>query len=259
MNEHELQMLLDYATGFLGYGDLDAPYWFVGAEEGGVNEAAQALDRARVWHGWNPPCPQVLDLDEYVHQLGIVNPLGHGQNTWRPLIRFLLYYAPEERANGANQDVTNAEILEFQKTRWGRGGDKKLTCLLELFGLPTRSSRIWAYANCGQEQVNTRETGTATTFHRRRENFSVALDQRLEAGGLKLVLFYARADHRTTLWSEVCKIQNWHICPNLNGDFLWQKRGKTLFLCIGHPGWGQIGGDQEAAFMPNLALQAQKL
>jgi len=258
MNNEELELLLNYASEFFGYGDLDAPYWFVGAEEAGVTEPSQALDRARVWHGWNPQCPRVVDLQDYVDQLPVPNPLAHGQNTWRPLIRFLLYYAPELRNNGRDQDVTNAEILDFQINRWGRRGDKKTTCLLEMFGLPTASG-IWAYANTDRDEVNTREKGTFATFNRRKHNFAAVLNNRLVTGGLKLVFFYARQDYRTALWSEVCHMQSWRICNNLSGDFLWQRRGETLFLCVNHPARGRIRKDQEALFMRELARQARML
>jgi hypothetical protein len=259
MNEQELALLLNYAKGFLGYGDLAVPYWFVGREEAGVQEPCQALVRAKVWNSWKSPRAPVVDIQEYVTQLRVPKPLTCYQATWRPLIRLLLEYAPELRVNVGHGPVGNKEICTFQANRWGRTGSRRLTCLLELFGLPTASSRTWAYDRCDNEAIRTRENGTNTTFHERKRILADALEQRLVSGGLKLVVFYARDDYRTTLWSEVCGINNWRVQSILSSGFLWQRRGESLFLCIRHPGRGRIGKDQEAAFMRELAKQARRL
>ncbi len=100
---------------------------------------------------------------------------------------------------------------------------------------------------------------TARTFGERSRNLGGLLKERLEAGTLKLVLFYARGIHTTTLWSEVCDIHDWHLHPNLQGDFLRQKHSAALLLCIQHPSRGRIGRDQEADFMRGLATHARRL
>ena len=135
VNDEELALLLSYAGNFLGYGCLDAAFFFVGLEEAGVQNAAQAISRAKVWNdlGHGP----TLDLFDYSQRVGagqwfVENP--NLQRTWQPLIRFLLTVAPDLRANGNQGTVTNEEIRNFQRDHWGRANSN--TCLLELFGLP---------------------------------------------------------------------------------------------------------------------------
>ena len=65
----ENQLLVNFATNFFGYGNLKAPYWFVGFEEGflpGTPKRCllpQAIVRARVWSCFGERC--VLDIKEY--------------------------------------------------------------------------------------------------------------------------------------------------------------------------------------------------
>jgi hypothetical protein len=41
VNRQSFKLLLNYGRKFLGYGNPDAPYWFVGLEEAGVKNLAK--------------------------------------------------------------------------------------------------------------------------------------------------------------------------------------------------------------------------
>lgn len=44
------ELLLAYMDGFYGYGNYQAPYWFVGMEEGGGDSSADVSSRLKIWN-----------------------------------------------------------------------------------------------------------------------------------------------------------------------------------------------------------------
>ena len=265
MNHEELNLVLNYARNFLGYGNLDAPYWFVGLEEAGVQNPGHTVVRANVWQGNPFERNQTVDLFDYSQQLGAVGEQMHGfvqnerldprrwfqlqrpptQETWRPLIRFLL--AIEHQLPAINHEALEV-IRLFQRDNWGR--DNSNTCLLELFGLPKAANGAWPYADI--PRIATRELGVAETFNQRKQALQAVLHKGVANGSLRVVLFYG-GGHIIERWSEVCGIHDWNVQLLLNSAFRWQKQGQVLFLGIAHPGRGRICCDQEAHYMRALA------
>ena len=76
--------------------------------------------------------------------------------------------------------------------------------VLELFGLPKAAGEGWPYAEV--PRICTRELGTVETFPQRKHALQDALCECEKTGNLKIVIFYGRGDHRTTLWSEVVRL-----------------------------------------------------
>lgn len=132
MTDLELKM----AQHFYGYGRWEAPYWFIGPEQGqGKSENDKLGARADAWNGLGRP--ELADLKRY-HDL--LEPGKHTHDgaafvpTWRRLILALKAYQMVSTEKEALRD--------YQCKRLGRVDKNGETCLLELSGLPARDSRV---------------------------------------------------------------------------------------------------------------------
>jgi hypothetical protein len=115
------------AAGWFGYGCWAAPYWFVGMEPGGADEAC--------WYdSWERlGATELSDCRE--HHIGANYFKWHSgkrpptQPTWRRLIQLLLSY------EGKASDL--CAVAAYQRDKWGRsGGD---TALVEVSALRARN------------------------------------------------------------------------------------------------------------------------
>lgn len=135
MNAPDSALLIDYANNFAGYGNLNAPIWFVGLEESGGRSLDEIGPRLNLWDSrGRPSCDDLLDV--YRH---LSNQTSNGllQPTWRQLIRLHLHLTSGRKAH------SKEDILNFQQKSLGtRSGQ---TCLLELFPLPSPNHGVWNY------------------------------------------------------------------------------------------------------------------
>ncbi|CAI4034069.1 hypothetical protein DNFV4_04513 [Nitrospira tepida] len=135
-----IQVELVARSGF-GFGDLEAPYWFIGLEPGlGRKEHNELKDRIDLRiSAWEEK--EIQDLYEYHYRIGVdwwFRPKAKLQKTWAKLIRMLFVL------DGKPVDVDS--IREFQSDKWGR--TKSKTCLLELFPLPCPSTKAEHWKSC---------------------------------------------------------------------------------------------------------------
>jgi hypothetical protein len=135
LDDHLLQ---DFIDGFYGYGNYNAPYWFVGMEEGGGNSVEEINSRLQAWRTRGRR--EIEDVADYHRAFGISRywekrpPL---EATWNKIIRIYL-------ASKGAQPTTD-DVRFYQRDHLGReGGD---TCLLELLPLPSPSTSHWLYAD----------------------------------------------------------------------------------------------------------------
>jgi hypothetical protein len=130
-------MIEAYSNEFFGYGQWDAPVWFIGLEEAGAGTPTELQARLAAWNqrgrreleaapSFYPACGQ-----HHWH-----GPDAALQRTWRQLIRMLLV----ARGEPGNEE----DLLGYQKNTLGTfSGD---VCLTELLPLPAPSHRHWPYA-----------------------------------------------------------------------------------------------------------------
>lgn len=115
------------ALGWYGYGQWEAPYWFVGIEPGG-----DELDACvRMWNALG--CREMLDIAAHHEEHGVDwfgEAVTKTQATWQKLIWLLLFYQ--------NIEPTADAVLKYQKTRLGRANEE--TALPELSALPAWST-----------------------------------------------------------------------------------------------------------------------
>ena len=121
-----------------GYGRWDAPFWFIGPEQGMSDDPDEMAFRCKAW--WN--CGKFLELDDCIdfhRRLENLRPPKrnkkekriddwHGetpntQKTWSRLIQFLIGFG----AHGVTDHI------EYQKHHWGTHAGQ--TCVAELSGL----------------------------------------------------------------------------------------------------------------------------
>ena len=114
------------ARDFYGYGRWDAPYWFIGLEQGGTNNDARAKAFRELQS--NGLC----DCKRFHEMIGVEE--WHGddaevQKTWGRLMMLLLSFLG-----------SNMNLLEYQCKKWGAENGE--TCVIELNGLSAAGLHI---------------------------------------------------------------------------------------------------------------------
>ncbi len=217
MDDH----LLDaFIKGLYGFGNLGAPYWFIGLEEGGGNSLEEIELRISVWEELGRP--QVADLLDYHKKIGILKffekPIKL-QTTWNKLIR--IYIA----ATGRKADLDL--VKKIQACKLGRrDGD---TCLLELFPLSSPSTGKWLYSEISNlhylksRKIYREEIGPD------RIRILRAL---ISEYNPKCVIFYGLTSIYRMYWNQIAK--NSMKKTDLKNLFS-SKNDSTLFVNILHP------------------------
>ena len=129
----------EMACGFYGYGRWDAPYWFIGPEPGGENNAL----RAEMWIRLGQR--ELCDCREFHISIGEMRwhfkrPKPDLQRTWRPLILLLMTFLREPSTEEPAQNGRLRELIrEYQRTEWGMVAGQ--TCVIELSGLSAKKKK----------------------------------------------------------------------------------------------------------------------
>ena len=134
------ELLEAFADTFLTYGPLQAPYWFLGLEEGGGNSEEEVKDQLLEWHNLGRASQMGFETkaESGNHFFREINPPL--QTTWRQQIRILF--------NALDRPVNNDAIREFQANSYGRNTPARgepNTCVMELFPLPRPNHNYWPY------------------------------------------------------------------------------------------------------------------
>jgi hypothetical protein len=191
INDELIRMFMD---GFFGYGNLKAPYWFIGMEEGGGNALAEVNQRLEVWAQRGRK--QTDDLVEFHKAIGVTSyfapvkpPL---QKTWKQLIRVL--HGLE------NHPLTDEAIRQTQRSAFGRSSGT--SCLLELLPLPSPSTGHWLYGDYSHlPELKSRETYRASLAPQRSEMLHNLIAQHQP----RIVLFYGLQYMK--YWQDVAGIE----------------------------------------------------
>jgi hypothetical protein len=121
------------ARGCYGYGRWDAPYWFIGLEEGMGGTIEERIE------AWQYLGEAGLSDCRLFHER-IRDPRWHQkaalQRTWRPLMLLLMTFL--DRASDKES------LREYQVRQWGCSKYAGETCVIELFGLPAKDLKAGA-------------------------------------------------------------------------------------------------------------------
>jgi hypothetical protein len=193
---------LEMARRSYGYGRWDAPYWFIGPEQGkGPKETADNTPRVNAWLRLDGA--ELCDCLDFHRLIGEVNwhkARPKPQTTWKPLILLLMAYLERD---------TNLEALRaYQRDQWGRASSGE-TCLIELSGLAARSLSV----PMDRERF-------------RQERIEI-IRQRMDTYKPTLVVMYGDSKERREHWEDVA--------GNVFPPDKVLKRGPTLIALPPHP------------------------
>ncbi len=215
-------LLGDFADTFYGYGNYEAPYWFVGIEEGGGNDCNDIAIRLDVWQCRGRH--EVEDLAAFHDKIKIdrffADPVK-SQTTWNKLIRILL------SSKGVTTDLR--AVKEYQSTKLGRSTGE--TCLIELLPLPSPSTAMWLLAQWTVlPQLKTKK-GYEKYYTPRRANH---IKQRIIEYKPRVVVFYGVDPHLLTWWQHIAGTA--FSLLQVDGVNVWIAQGEsTLFVITMHP------------------------
>jgi hypothetical protein len=267
-----------------GYGTWDAPYWFVGPEEGGGDDGAELVQRLIAWSGLaldNPRYDGLLNLFQYCKEINQPRVLQEDQPTWSKLLSLLGQLPP---AQGPPRWFANDAAREPQ---W-RGGWKglyqhhflcqpdvaphgKRVALVDISPLPSRNSSTGAWlwrriANPPMRQLHHKEFESRTAFLlaengdgltrlRRRMNM---IRRRIVKFKPKLVIFYGLF-REPRLRNAVADAMVYHFDhlapPDVHHIVRHSTIGGTHLFWIYHPNsWGHFRRDEiQEAMAPHVA------
>ena len=208
-------LLQNYISIYFGYGDVSAPIWFVGMEEGGPSDEASLAARLERWK--SEGCNPLMNIRSHKRHNKFFNvSRPPTQATWRKLIRSILV------AEGRTADLE--AIRAYQRDELAAPGSS--ACLLELLPLPSRSIKDWCYSEyMAGEALKSREAYESLVRPQRIARLSVLVKEHNPVA----VVFYGKAN--LTYWGQVAGVEGWTANPH----FLSAHRGHTAFYCMNHP------------------------
>jgi|SRR5271165_302020 len=198
------------ASRFYGHGRWDAPYWFIGPEQGQAKKENDDLGpRIRAW----------LQLGaEHLNDCGAFHELlaerrWHQerpslQPTWRPLLLLLMKFL--------GKPTDKDSLRYYQRDRWGRLREGE-TCVIELSGLPANNVKVSGERTrklFGKEEINVI----------RNERIAFIRDQ-MRSERPTLVVMYGWGERKH--WEEIAGR------PFPSDDVL--KLGQTMVALTRHP------------------------
>jgi hypothetical protein len=179
-----------------GFGRWEAPYWFIGPEQGQAHEEGSDLNpRARAWLQLGGG--ELCDCREYhalIAELRWHREQPRLQPTWRPLMLLLMSHL--------QRPTDNDSLRNYQRDSWGiAGGD---TCVIELSGLPAHNLTV------ERDRRSFREERIAR------------IQRRLSQHNPRLVVMYGQQDWRAIAGQEFPR----------NGTL---RQGATTLVVTPHP------------------------
>jgi hypothetical protein len=117
-----------------GFGRWEAPYWFIGPEQGqGKKEGGSLAPRSAAWKqlGAKALC-DCRDFHDLIPVTRWHCERPKLQSTWRPLMLLLMEFL--------DRPWDNDSLRVYQRDQWGRLHGE--TCVIELSGLPANSLKV---------------------------------------------------------------------------------------------------------------------
>jgi len=200
------------AREFFGFGRWEAPYWFIGPEQGGNDNPKRAAAFIALQERKSTP-DGLCDCKEFHRKIDecrwhFKQPLEL-QWTWKRLMLLLMAYLREPCDDGS--------LRRYQRDSWG--ADKGETCVIELSGLSFKSLRESGKFHAGSDEIE--------ALHKIRENRVKAIEEKLKTVGKEpeLVVVYGYSHEK--FWKQIIEI-------DLPRDSV-KKHGKTVFVFGPHP------------------------
>lgn len=214
----ESALVESFIATFAGYGNVAAPYWFIGMEEGGDSSEESLEQRLRVWRDRGSSATE--DLYEYHSDTGLAEFLGPFpklQTTWKQLIRILL--------TAEDRDADTDNIRSYQGEELGRRDGE--SALLELYPLPAAGLAHWPYG----ELTSLPYLRDRKTYLRTLEAKRIRLLQRMiDEHQPSVVIMYG-----TTYREQWERLHGSWLRAETEPELFRGTRGKSQLLLIKHP------------------------
>lgn len=213
------KLLHEFMNRFYGYGDWNAPLWFVGMEEGGGNSEDEINRRLGAWDGTD----NLADIREYHRKIGVPWFIQHPkiQSTWGKLIRIALAFE--------GRPTDTEAVRRYQRDELG-----KRTAIIELFPLPSPGTDRWLYSSI--PEIATRDKYMALVGATR----IATLRERIRAHRPVAVVFYG-SGYRN-YWAQISGVSF-----AKNDRFETGRNESTSFVIASHPvAHGVMNRDFEA-------------
>lgn len=220
------KLLESYMTGFYGYGNESALYWFIGLEEGGGDSLDEIKRRVNVWSEMGGK--SIYDLYEYHQKIGIEKWFDDQDNilqpTWSRYCKIIL-------ASTNDHDPTRDEVWDYQSQYFGRKEGKEL--LAELRPLPSPKKNFWIYNTLNIPYLKSRES-YEKYITPLRINFlrTLFMDKKP-----KMVLFNSKSQNSLNAWKQIFDIS---YKQDDEFDYLLGKDGETYFFITNNMTSGQV-------------------
>lgn len=206
----DAERLRAFMDDFYGYGTWNARLWFVGMEEGGGETLEEIERRLNAWSG-----AELEDLRGF-HLLAGFADRTSIQSTWGKLIRIALC------ADG--RTAHTEDVRQYQRDELARSDGN--TALIELFPLPSPSTRHWTYEDSGVPEIATRDQYRELLAKPRIE----AIRSRIATYRPPTVVFYGTTYRK--YWAEIAGVSFERVA---GAPFEIAEPGSTLFILAPHP------------------------
>jgi len=222
LSSHVLERFI---TTFLGYGNVRAPLWFIGKEEGGDCSPDSLRERFAWWQARG--CLAVDDLEEYHAQTRLARFVHReAQATWIQLSRVALaaQFLPSDRAAS----------LAYQIRRLGRRASD--TALFEFLPLPAEGTSHWPYGMLSDLPV----LRTRAVYEREVAPIRVRLIQQMidEHRPAVVVMYGNNATYRPR-WAAIAgQLLSETALEHVDSKFnrVWHcERGESKLVIMEHP------------------------
>jgi len=204
----------EFAAGFYGYGNLGAPLWFIGMEEGGGNSAGEVAKRIRAWQQrGRMPLEDVAEYHDALLEDGFASITK--QSTWSALCRIQLAYDSSATSGSAVRNHWQKKL-----GRWDSA-----TCIMELNPLPSPSITTWKYP----EFTEIPFLANRVTYNARyRANRIASIKEMLVRSSPQVVVFYGKKYEE--FWTQIAGV-------TFETDQLHSRavKGGTTFISMHHP------------------------
>jgi hypothetical protein len=203
---------------FFGYGDWDAPVWFIGMEEGGGGSIPEVRRRIETWRARGSR--ELEDLVDYHFAIGVTKHVRARpalQPTWSKLVHLLLGMAGEV--------ATDERIRTFQAKELGRKGGS--SALLELLPLPSPGVGEWLYV--GATTIPHLSSRERYRLHIVRHRIA-AIREQVARHPPRVIVFLGMS--YVPYWSEIAQVS---LAPRPGDDFISVGVGQTTFVVVKHP------------------------
>lgn len=205
---------------FYGYGNYKGDFWFIGMEEHCRDSFEEVQNRLNVWQKRGKH--ELEDVAGYHTELGIPEPFRDKkptlQPTWSKLIQVLL-----TAQTGMPPD--QEEVRAYQQRLWAR--HKGNECLLELFPLPSPSTKHWLYSDHSH-------LSSLVSRERYRDDWGssriVELKNYIQVYCPKVVIFYSF--NYLKYWHEIAGS---NLMLAETGELYACQKDETLFVVVKHP------------------------